>query len=82
MMQFPKPKRIRLKGKAMEALRVEVFARDKGICQNCGKYVSWYNGHLTHIKSRGAGGDDSMENCLWKCPDCHIRIEHGGVKWS
>jgi 5-methylcytosine-specific restriction endonuclease McrA len=80
-MMFPKPKRIKKTGKEMETLRREVFERDHGRCQDCGKYVSWDQGHLAHVKSRGAGGDDVAENCLWKCFDCHIGIEHG-VRWK
>ena len=31
---------------------------------------------MAHIKSRGAGGEDAMENTVWKCPYCHIFLEH------
>jgi len=79
-MTFPKPKRIKATGKAMEELRMEVFHRDQGRCQMCGRYASWESGHLAHIKSRGAGGDDVPENCRWLCFDCHIGVEHG-VRW-
>jgi len=72
----PKPKTIRLKGKALENLRREVFERDRGFCQQCGVWVSWKDGHMAHIKSRGAGGEDAMENTVWKCPYCHIFLEH------
>lgn len=76
-MKFPKPHTTRLKGKAMEQLRRECFERDKGICQVCGKYASWEQGHMAHVKSRGAGGGDTLDNVKWKCPYCHICKEHG-----
>ena len=69
----PKPKKpTRLKGKAMSALRWKVFMRAEGCCEVCGEEVPWdgpwwLKGDLAHIKSRGAGGDDSEENCRWEC---------------
>lgn len=72
----PKPKTIRLKGKDIEKLRRQVFERDRGFCQSCGAWVSWEEGHMAHIKSRGAGGGDTLENTAWKCPHCHIIREH------
>ncbi len=99
-----KPRPGRLKGKAMESLRREVFERDGYRCQHtwmvdywnpldgtympfqrtCGKEVTWENGHLAHIISRGRGGPDTPENTCCKCSSCHIGIEHSygpsGVK--
>lgn len=42
----------------------------------CLASVTWENGHLAHITSRGAGGHDTPENCLTKCADCHAIREH------
>ena len=38
-------------------------------------------GHVSHIKSVGSGGEDILENVLYKCYNCHINKEHG-LKWS
>jgi len=82
-MIYPDPKKhtIRLKGKAMEQLRRECYIRDTGICKSCGNPTSWERGHMAHIRSRGAGGEDILSNVLWKCMECHLGLEHGkGVK--
>ncbi len=77
----PKPeKTIKLKGKAMEALRLACYKRDKGVCQQCNKFVWWGWGHMAHIERRAKGGD-VLSNVTWKCFDCHIGLEHGqGIK--
>ena len=84
MTPCPKPKTIRLKGKAYTKFRKEVFDREKGLCQDCGQYVSLlcdgkfitvFCGHVSHIKSHGAGGGDTLDNVKWKCFKCH-RKEH------
>lgn len=78
---IPKPKTVRLKGKAMEQLRWQVYRRANGFCETCGKWVGFADGHLSHIKSRGAGGGDTLENTRWKCVECHSGLEHTkGVK--
>jgi 5-methylcytosine-specific restriction endonuclease McrA len=68
--------RIRLTGKALEALRIAVFQRDVFRCSECDRRVTWESGHLAHIISRGAGGSDTMENTRVLCPDCHLVGEH------
>ncbi len=79
----PKIKPIRLKWNQYAALRKLVFGKYDGKCSNCGEYAPLKGvtlreiGHLAHIKSRGAGGGDTIENCTWKCYRCHIDVEHG-----
>ena len=64
----------------MEALRLACYKRDKGICQQCREPVSWEWGHMAHIKRRAKGGD-VLDNVQWKCPTCHLGLEHGkGIK--
>lgn len=95
-----KPRPGRVKGKAMESLRREVFERDGYRCQHevrhsdakigavwsvkCLLPVTWESGHLAHVISRGRGGKDEASNCVCKCQNCHIGIEHSygpsGVK--
>jgi len=84
---FPKTKPIRLKGKAYTNFRKEVFEAFSGRCSDCGKWVPFEGpsvfeqGHVSHIKSRGAGGSDILSNVNWKCYNCHIVKEHG-PQWS
>jgi hypothetical protein len=72
--------RIRLRRKALEALRMARFEYDGFRCQwkGCGVKVCWDGpnaGHLAHIQSRGAGGSDTMENTRTLC-EVHHRLEH------
>lgn len=90
---YPKNPPIRLKGKKLRKLRMEVFFRaggDKDLtvayCEKCGMPAPWsggvfVRGHMSHIKSRGSGGSDIIDNVLWKCPECHLQKEHG-PQWS
>jgi 5-methylcytosine-specific restriction endonuclease McrA len=78
---------VRLSGKAMEGLRRSRFAYDRGFCQDCGKstfFTPRFDGDpdafdLAHIRSRGAGGSDTLDNVVTKCHRCHMR-EHAGRK--
>ena len=77
--------RIRLTGADIAELRRECWQRDGGCCQEClGRtfYVPFYPGHpqgyeMAHIKSRGAGGSDTLENVRCLCRRCHD-LEHRG----
>ena len=84
MTQFPKPITIRLKGRKYTEFRQAVHNRANGLCEKCGKWVPMYVhgefdeyrcGHVSHKKSHGAGGADTMDNAKWLCFNCH-RSEH------
>jgi hypothetical protein len=72
--------RIRLNGKEMGILRQNVCYRAQGQCENsvteqqerCPARINWITGELAHIVSRGRGGSDTMENCLFVCRECHF----------
>jgi 5-methylcytosine-specific restriction endonuclease McrA len=72
----------RLKGKAMTALRIACFERDKGMCQECGRFPGWWWGEMAHIRAKRNNGD-TLDNVRWLCSRCHM-IEHSygksGVK--
>ena len=83
-----KPRRGRIKGKDMEALRRVVFVRDHFRCQHvlrrdengeplviCGKEVTWDSGHLCHRRNRRMWGDNP-ENTFCGCQECHIGKQH------
>ncbi len=68
---------IRLDGDDLTALRRACYERDGGHCVICGRSVMWESGyygsmHMAHIKARGAGGSDTLENVETKCPRCHF----------
>lgn len=74
---------VRLSGLAMERLREERYRLDRGRCTwtGCGVWLPLYGSvfnraHLAHIKSRGAGGGDTIENTRIRCYTHHIESEH------
>ena len=82
---FPKKKAIRLKGKAYTLFRKAVYERARGMCDECGlpapllddgRFNVFTCGHVAHIRSRGAGGGDTLDNVKWKCWECHLVLEH------
>jgi hypothetical protein len=80
---FPKG-RIRLKGEPLMMLRLACLQRDRGRCRECHVRVSdslpdWHplKYDMAHIKSRGAGGSDTLENVRTLCHQCHTK-EHNG----
>ena len=85
----PKNKPIRLKGKAYTKFRKEVHDHYNGMCAKCGAWSPftingvfdvWTCGHVSHVKSRGAGGSDILDNVKWHCYACHS--EHHGPRWK
>ncbi len=47
------------------------------ICEYCGKR-GWTNMH--HIKSKGSGGNDTKENLIELCGECHRKVHDGIIK--
>jgi len=48
---------------------------DKYRCVLCG---TGYNIHIHHIRSRGAGGGDEIENLITLCFNCHRKVHDIG----
>ena len=85
MTAYPKPTRIRLSGTKYSKLKKAVYKRDNGKCQVCGIWLPLSDGevfnvftcaHLSHIKSRGSGGEDTPENTEILCFKHHME-KHG-----
>lgn len=62
----------------------ETLARANGVCQSCKKPAPFRkrsNGdpylEVHHIKQLAHGGDDSVENAIAVCPNCHRKYHHG-----
>lgn len=75
--------KIRLSGDALEQLREQRYAIDRGRCtwKGCGICLPLHGdvftrAHLAHIKSRGASGSDTIENTRIRCFHHHIEVEH------
>ncbi len=68
---LPKQPRIQLDPKAYQRLCQQVLQRDGWRCQQCG---SPENLHVHHRKFRSHSGDDSEENLITLCADCHSAV--------
>lgn len=71
---------VRLHGVEMMLLREKVYSRDDGKCVDCKQGVYFFDWEapvkelimeLSHVRSRGAGGGDTLENCVTRCRECH-----------
>lgn len=76
---------VRLYDYALAELRIQCFARDRGLCQECGQFTifdaphEWDNSfHMAHIQAKRRGGD-VLSNVRVLCGGCH-RKEHAGGK--
>jgi hypothetical protein len=79
-----KPRPGRLKGKELAELRIQCFARDRALCQDCGQMVifdaphEWDNSyHMAHIKAKRIGLD-KLSNVKTSCGRCHRKHHAGG----
>lgn len=52
--------------------RLQVIARDAGICQLCGLLVTG-KGDVDHIVPKADGGTDELSNLRWTHHECHSR---------
>lgn len=68
-----KPKRTTVK----QSVRLEIFARDKGICRHCGGQLrpndSW---HIDHLVPVVKGGSSDPANLALSCRACNLQ------KWA
>lgn len=53
--------------------RRNIFARDKNLCQYCGKRFATADLSLDHVKPRSQGGGSSWENLVCCCLACNAR---------
>jgi 5-methylcytosine-specific restriction endonuclease McrA len=66
-------------------IRHRIFERSRGFCEECHVFIQeeagdWRSMHLSHTKSKGAGGDWSDENLKALCLTCHLVGVHMGGK--
>lgn len=65
-LMFPKPTKVRLRGKAYQELREAIFKRDKGRCVFCGKQASEH-----HHEPGGPDRSDEIHRGVALCSECH-----------
>ena len=70
---LPKRPRLQLDHQSYERLRKQVLRRDDWRCQYCG---SSSNLEVHHREFRSHSGDDSEENLVTLCAECHSLAHH------
>jgi len=71
MNTYPKKIRIKLDKEDYHQLRMAAYKRAEFHCEVCKKWCFFEEGTIHHIKTVGAGGDDSLENSMWCHKLCH-----------
>lgn len=63
---------------AWQDLRAYVYQRDKGCCQNCGKFVFGKQAHCDHIIPIWKDPSKKLDpdNVRLLCPKCHTLLEY------
>ncbi len=79
-----KPRPGRLDAAGIQAQRVRIFERDKGVCEDCGTLTifnapeEWDNSfHRAHRRNKRMYGDDDS-NVKCSCGKCHRRYHQNG----
>lgn len=82
--------KVRLDAEGMENLRVEVYIRCGGGCENtlnvdddtrrCNAWVTWNTFEMHHVIHRSLSGSDSLQNCLALCRECHSNHHLKGLE--
>ncbi len=65
---------IRLEREQYEELRRAILQRDGWRCQFCGAMT---NLEVHHLQFRSHSGEDTEENLITICQDCHSRVHEG-----
>ena len=63
----------RLPAQIVKLNRRNLFARDRNMCQYCGKHFSTAELSIDHVLPRAQGGGDSWENLVCACIKCNAR---------
>jgi len=82
---FPDTYEVRTKAFKRNAdVIAEVLLRTNGFCQKCGKEAPFKRAsdetpylEVHHIKRLADGGEDTVENAIAVCPNCHRQLHYG-----
>jgi 5-methylcytosine-specific restriction endonuclease McrA len=69
--ELSKKARVKLSQEDYRELHQQILRRDGWRCQLCG---SMQNLEVHHIMFRSQNGDDSDENLITLCAECHARV--------
>ncbi len=78
--------KIRLDAKGMKDLRLAVYVRSCGGCENaidgkrCDRHITWENFEMHHLRHRSLSGSDTMLNCIALDKKCHSDHHLRGTK--
>ena len=66
------------KADLLKRAKIVVYARDRDVCQWCGKYCSGFNRHASHIIPVSANGRLALYPINMKvlCYHCHMNVWH------
>lgn len=53
--------------------KLAIYWRDKGVCQLCGKRITFEKGTADHIKPHSEGGTTTIDNGQWACIPCNLK---------
>ena len=73
------------KSEAVKDLREQVYERSGHECERCGRAITWVSMEMHEKIHRGKGGEQSLENCVALCHNCHTGdadSEHGNRRWK
>ncbi len=63
---------------------VEVLLRAEGKCEKCKNYAPFIKKsdntpylEVHHVVSLSEGGEDTVDNCIAVCPNCHRQLHYG-----
>lgn len=75
------------KADAVRKIRLAIWERskdDRGVshCEWCGAFLTWKTGHMHEQIHRGRGGEVSVENSVFICPNCHLNVAHADRRWQ
>ena len=80
MQSYPKkPKPLKKPSPAWTRRVDELYDREDGHCQSCGKWLNRNEANPHHRKTKGSGGTDDLENLDLLCYWCHVKIDSGEV---
>lgn len=67
---------------AVSVIRKQVVTRADGECEWCSKPIGKNMGHLHEVIFRSRGGEISLANSVFICPDCHLNVAHKDRRWQ